>query len=134
MIRKTLFFGVIPAAGFAIAAHFFWPIPFWVFLFWIPIKFWMDLRYHQKFAYTLTDEFIYIRSGVFGLKNKLCKLYKVQTVNLNETPYQHRKGLADLVIYTASGKFRIPYIEREKAIEMRDLILDRLERSEQAWM
>jgi putative membrane protein len=62
------------------------------------------------------------------------EIYKVQAVKLNQSFYQWRKDLATLTLYTASGDIKIPFIPIEKARQLRDYLLYRVETDQRTWM
>lgn len=91
------------------------------------------LNYNKK-KYAFNDKEIYIGGGTVGLRHALLPLYKIQDVNLKENPYQWRRGLSTLVVNTAGGSIKIPYIPREEAIDLMNELVYRVEISKRSWM
>lgn len=77
---------------------------------------------------------IYIRGGVFGDKAEVMPMFKIQSVEMHQSPYQTRNQLASITLYTASGKLRIPYIHQNTCIELMDLLLYKSESDKRKWM
>ncbi len=91
------------------------------------------LNYKKK-KYAFNDKEIYIGGGTVGLRHSLLPLYKIQDVNIKENPYQWRRGLSTLIVNTAGGAIKIPYIQREEAIDIMNELVYRVEISQRSWM
>ncbi len=89
---------------------------------------------YGKLKYGINEEIIQINSGIFGNRYAVYPIYKLQGVSIRQSPAQHRKGLANLVIYSSSGVDMIKYIDREKAQQLRDFILFQIENTQKQWM
>ena len=61
-------------------------------------------------------------------------LFKVQNIQIEQTIFQERKEIADLVLQTATGKIEIPCIEYQRAIMLYNYILYKVETSTKSWM
>ena len=91
------------------------------------------LNYNKKkYAYNGTE--LYIGGGTIGLRHAILPLYKIQGVKIKESPYQWRRKLASLVVYTAGGNITIPYIEKAQANTLMDQLLYHVELSRESWM
>ena len=75
-----------------------------------------------------------VRGGLFGDKAETLPIIKLQNVEVNQSPYQRRKALANVKIYTAAGSVTIPYISHYKAVELADYLLYKTESSHKKWM
>jgi len=53
---------------------------------------------------------------------------------LKQTIFQAQKNVADLVFQTASGKIKIPSIQLEKAQQIYNYTLFKVETSKKSWM
>jgi len=91
------------------------------------------LRYKKK-KFGWKDGLLYISGGTFGARHMLLPIYKVQNISLESNPYQHRRGLATLMIYTAAGPVEIPYIPETMANQLLDKIIYEVEISKKPWM
>ena len=69
----------------------------------------------------------------WGTRITVFPLFKVQRIDIRQTPGQRRKGLAHLSIHLASHSLNIPYICEGDARSFRDLALYHVESSNRAW-
>ena len=104
-----------------------------LFLLWIPMSLLHIFKTWQHAGFHFTDDGLVRRSGTFGYRTVALLYRKVQRVTVSRSPLQRRKGLATLRVYMASGSVRIPYIEHELALQLRDVILYKVESSQKAW-
>ena len=104
-----------------------------LFLLWIPISLFFIYKTWRHAGYLYTDEGFVRRSGTVSYRTVALLYRKVQRVSVSRSPLQHRKGLATLRVYMASGSVRIPYIEYKLATRLRDYILYKVESSRKAW-
>ncbi len=74
------------------------------------------------------------QSGIFATRKKVLEIYKIQCVKVSQSFYQWRKDLATVTMYTASGDVSIPFIPIDKARQISDYILYRVERDGREWM
>ncbi|MBK8518504.1 MAG: PH domain-containing protein [Saprospiraceae bacterium] len=88
----------------------------------------------RKKAYGYNDELIYIKGGIFGDKEEVLQMFKIQALKIHQTPYQTRHQLADITLHTASGKIKIPYISLSSCHYMVDLLLYKAESDTRKWM
>lgn len=91
------------------------------------------LTYRKK-RYGHNNEMIVIRGGAYGDKTEMLPIYKIQSLSKEQTPYQRRNDLANLVIHTAAGKVAIPYIGVQKVEEIMDKFLYLIEVDRRKWM
>jgi len=102
-------------------------------LLWIPFGFLYALRRYRRMGLQLTTDGIAFRNGFVGYRVVAHLMRKVQRVNVTQSPFQRRKGLANLRLYLASGTVKIPYLPIEDAQTLRDVILYKVEASDRAW-
>ena len=130
---RVLLTGVLPAvlvtAIMANLAGFFALL----FLLWIPLNACIIWRLYKCYGVLLARDGIVLRRGFLGYRVTAFLHRKVQRISLTQTVPQRRKGLATLRFYLASGTVKIPYVEFEKACELRDHVLYRIESSQKAW-
>ncbi len=89
---------------------------------------------YQKSGFAINDQTLYITNGVFGDDYAILPLIKIQNIKIRQTPFQTRKGLADVRIFTASGNITIPYISNDVAEDLCNYFLYKIEVSEERWM
>lgn len=89
---------------------------------------------YKKMKYGINHEMLYIRGGIFGDKAEIMPMFKIQSVEMHQSPYQTRNNLATITLYTASGKLRIPYIAKGICTDLMNIILYKSESDKRKWM
>ena len=89
---------------------------------------------YKKKKFSVTSDHVQVSGGGLGFKHLLMPTYKIQNVAIQQSPYQWRRKLASLRIYTAAGSIEIPFIAEKRAAELMDQLLYEVERSRKAWM
>jgi putative membrane protein len=87
----------------------------------------------KRHGYAVAGEYGFVRNGFIGTQYTLFPLFKVQRVDIRQTPLQHRRGLAHLVIHLASHSLKVPYIPQADAVAIRDLALYHAESTDRPW-
>lgn len=87
----------------------------------------------KKAGYGVVGEHGVIRHGFLGAETTIFPLYKVQRIDIRQTPGQRRKGLAHLAIHLASHSLKISYMSAQDAGDFRDLALFHVESSNRPW-
>ncbi|MEM9918455.1 MAG: PH domain-containing protein [Bacteroidota bacterium] len=105
-----------------------------LWLLWIPVVYLLSRRFHQKWKWHLSTEGLRTDKGIFGSQATLLQWYKVQSVAIEQSPYQRRKSLANIYFYTAAGTLTIPYISLEDAHKLRNFVLYKVESDPRKWM
>jgi putative membrane protein len=133
-VRRMLIAG-IPRALFLSAIAFIWLewYALWFFL-WVPYIYIVNVIYRKKFRLYLSGEAFQINSGVWGKESRLAQWYKIQYLELVQSTYQRRKNLATLIVYTAGGQIKIPYIDVELARLIQNYALFKVETADRSWM
>ena len=121
--RRVLYRGIIPAL--LLVAVFWFDLGaktfFWLGL--IAVVFFWAKRFHATWIYEINEEGLRTNHGVIQRTHTLLQWYKIQGVRIRQGLYQQRKGLADIIFYTAAGSVAIPYIELETAKSLRDYVI-----------
>jgi len=134
--RRVLYIGLLPAA--LLSLNFWWnetlESNFGWLIFWNVIVLLFAWIYQRNFRYFVSDEGIRISSAIIAKNETLLKWYKVQGVEIQQGIYQRRKDLCNIVFHTAAGTVKIPYIEIEKARQIENFVLYKIESSNQPWM
>lgn len=94
----------------------------------------LSWKEYTKKRYAFNGKEIYVGGGLLGFKHSLFPVHKVQNVIIVQNPYQWRRNLATLKIYTAAGNVNIPYIQVSAAEELLDQIMYKVEVSKKKWM
>jgi putative membrane protein len=90
-------------------------------------------RIWNKIGYGVVGDYGFIRRGFLGTQTTVFPLFKVQKIDIRQTPGQRRKGLAYLSIHLASHTLDVPYMCIQDANNFRDLALYHVESSNRAW-
>ncbi len=104
-------------------------VPFLLSLIILPlvIKRWRAYQFGMKDGYGI------FQRGLFGFRHVLFPLYKIQRVEVQQSPIQRRRDLATLKIYLASNRLQMQYIPIEEANRWLDIISRRIEKTRRAW-
>ncbi len=109
----------------------------WLFLLLIPLAYgvpFLFLRQHwSRWGYAIRGGYGFVRSGLLGCSTAIFPLFKMQRVDLRQTPGQRRRRLANLTLHLASGAMTIPHVPLEDARRVRDLALYHAESTRRAW-
>jgi putative membrane protein len=89
---------------------------------------------YRKLSYGFNQDLILLKGGAFGDKNILTPIYKIQSIERKQSPFQRRKGLASIVLYNASGSETIPHIPVEEANHIYNNFLMKVELDTRKWM
>lgn len=87
----------------------------------------------RKLGYAVGGEYGFIRSGFVGTVTTVFPLFKVQRVDLRQTPHQRHAGFAQLTIHLASHSLSLPYVCIQDAERFRDLALYYVESTDHPW-
>ena len=72
----------------------------------------------------------HISKTIYQLQN-----YKIQSVKFRQNILVKRRGLADVIIYSASGEnLTVPYIPEKLAMNLYNFLLYKIESTEKSWM
>ncbi|MEE4243825.1 MAG: PH domain-containing protein [Kangiellaceae bacterium] len=91
------------------------------------IKRWRAYRFGMAKGYGRFER------GLFGFRHTVFPLFKVQNVEIRQSPVQRRNNLATLKIYLASNRLQIQYIPLADALYWRQTILHQIETVEKNW-
>ena len=89
--------------------------------------------YWRKTGYAVVGDYGYIRHGIIGIGTTVFPLFKVQRIDIQQTPGMRRRGLADLNVHLASHSLTVRYMDAGDAEKFRDLVLYHVESSDRAW-
>ena len=88
----------------------------------------------KKTFYKFSSDLLLLGSGSLGTHYTYLPFFKVQNIQIKQNIFQERRNIVDLVFQTAAGKIKIPCIKKEKAIEIYDYTLYKVENSTASWM
>lgn len=92
----------------------------------------------RRTSYSICENAIGFRKGVFFRKEIYAPLSKIQTTNINENPFDRRHKMASLELDTAGsivGAFHIdiPYITNTEALKLQQFIIAKVKNSQFEW-
>lgn len=136
--RLVIFFrwGVIPVALGMIYGWFTSMNPGWVLVLamWL-ITFWFYAdRYARTMFMTVSDDHIFIERGILEKNRWLLRMSRLQGLSLSQNPWESRRNLSTINLFTAAGTVRFPYLPNDRASELRDYILYKIETNRATWM
>ena len=87
----------------------------------------------RRLGYAINGGYGIVRTGFLGFKTQIFPLYKVQRVDLRQTPGQRRAGVAHLSVHLASGTHTLPYMPIIDAERLRNVALYPAESDARPW-
>jgi putative membrane protein len=132
--RRTL----IPALPVTIlTALIFYPWlgkdAFWFGLL-LPVWFGQAWYFQKHFRLYLSADALQILQGVWGREVKLMRWFQLQHFEIRQSIYQRQKGLATVILHTAGGSVKLPFITIQLAYAVCDYALYKTESSKEPWM
>ena len=100
----------------------------------VPMFYFLVHKKFKKRFYTLSEELLLTGKGLIETHHTYFELFKVQNVKMKQTIFQEKKDVVDLVLQTASGKIRIPCVKVDRANEIYNYLLYKVETSNESWM
>lgn len=76
--------------------------------------------FFKRFRYGLTDDYLYIKSGIWTISEIVAPMTKIQSIELTQGVIMRKYGISSLVISTLKESHEIPYVEQEVAMKLRD--------------
>lgn len=133
-VRMFIIQGIFPVAVGMLLSWNWFGSDVWSWLLWLPFALWLSIKYYKTWYWRVSEEGIRTSWGVLNRHNVLLQWYKVQAVTIRQNVFLKRRGLAHLILYTAAGAVSVPYIEIEKAQELKDYVLAKVEKDNRDWM
>jgi putative membrane protein len=90
-------------------------------------------REARQFGWAVSGAHGFFRHGLFGTTTTVFPLFKIQRVDISQTPIQRRRGLAHLTVHLASHSLTMPFMRFEDAAHLRNLALYSAESSQRRW-
>lgn len=128
VFRMTLVQGLPFAILFSILFSFGLGLSALYFMLIIPYVFVTAAVYRNNYRLMFHREGVEIRSGVWGRKLELLQWKNIQQIDIIQSYFQRRSGIASCVIKTAGGNIRLRFIKREVAFALLNYGLYRVEK------
>lgn len=110
------------------------PDMFYIPIIWVILTIIISVRKYRNAGYSISENHIIVRSGVFEKTFSKMELYKVQNISFHQPIIQKSIGIANIKIVTAGNKtIRIPYIKEAIARQIADYSLFKCESSHDKW-
>lgn len=134
LFRRILFRMLF--CGLLIGIMYYLDKPLWMTLaiFLIPYFLYTSWLGYKKTGFGVNNYNLFVSKGVFDDSYALIPLHKIQSVKLKQTPYQVRKNLCNVLIYSAGGAVAIPYLQESIALQLKNYLLYSVESSSLPWM
>lgn len=113
--RRTLLTGALPAAILILAGFYFFQWTTLWLLLWIAVIGIASILFQKKFRLWADVDALQIRRGFLGIEELVLKWNMIQSVYLQQSIYQEGHDLATVVLNTAGGQVKIPYIKLAEA-------------------
>lgn len=90
---------------------------------------------YKKRKFRISETQLEISKGVIAQTVYRLQNYKIQAVCFQQNILIKRRGLANIIIYTAAGEnLKIPYISEQLAMNLYNFLLYKVESTEKTWM
>lgn len=76
--------------------------------------------FYKTFRYCLTDDFLYIKSGVWTISEIVVPMTKIQSIKLTQGIIMRKYGVSTVKITTMQGSHAILHVEEEVAKKLGD--------------
>ena len=76
--------------------------------------------FYKTFRYGLTDDFLYIKSGIWTISEVVVPMAKIQSIELTQGAIMRKFGVSTVQVSTMKESYEISYIESEVAQKLRD--------------
>ena len=76
--------------------------------------------FYKTFRYSITDDYLYIKSGVWTISESVVPMAKIQSIELTQGYIMRKYGVSSVEISTMKGSHEIPHVEEEVAKRLRD--------------
>ena len=125
--RRILLTGLLPAAIIILAGFYFFGWTTLWSLLWIVVISIASVLFQKKFRLWTDVDALQIRRGFLGIEELVLKWNMIQSVTLEQSIYQEGRQLATIVLHTAGGQVKIPYIKLPQAREIMNYALYKVE-------
>lgn len=135
-IRRFLWLGLLPGVGLLLGTLVMQSFGTytWLGIFWIPFSWFWHRHAWRNWSLALSPKGLQVQYGVWTRTGILLEWKHVQSVEINQSPFQQRAQLADITFYTAAGAVSIPYISLNLARPLRNYVLFTVETNQESWM
>ncbi|TPV33466.1 hypothetical protein FJ651_10295 [Paucihalobacter ruber] len=134
-IRIKIIQSVLILIGLNIGMFFSELINLWVLnILLIPVLYFFVITTYRKANYGVNDDFLMVESGFIETKTQIVQHHKIQSVEMYQSYFMKRRGVASLYIYNASGNVTLKYIQESIARQVHNFLLYKVETTDKNWM
>jgi putative membrane protein len=134
-IFQRAFFITLPfLLVLTVAAYFVWKWKALMILLWWPLSVLKNWWYYNNFRFWISNEGLQRYASTFGKNEVLLNWNNIQYVQLRQSLFQKKRGLSTLFLHTAAGRFELPFISYEQALQISNYALYKTESTQQTWM
>lgn len=134
-ILQRAFFITLPfLLVLTIGAYFVWKWNALMILLWWPLSILKNWWYWNNFRFWIADTGVQRYACTFGKNEMLLNWNNIQYVQIRQSLFQKKKGLATLFLHTAGGRFELPFIQYEQGLQISNYALYKTESTQQNWM
>lgn len=116
--RRILLTGLMPAGVLILAGFYFFEWTTLWLLLWVAVISISAVLFQRKFRLWVDADALQIRRGFLGIEELVLKWNMIQSVWLEQSIYQEGRELATVVLNTAGGQVKIPYLKLPQASEI----------------
>ncbi|WP_179338977.1 PH domain-containing protein [Winogradskyella ludwigii] len=106
----------------------------WINVIYLPFAMFYVYFEYKKSYYIISNNFATLGSGVIDTTTNILETHKIQAIKLKQTIFQKRRGIASVVISTASKSVTIPYVSKSEALSIYNFLLYKVESQDKDWM
>lgn len=92
------------------------------------------VKYYQSMNLWVNEEVLIYERGWIFPKRTVVKLFKLQSVDINQSIFQKRRGICHLSFSTAAGRKSFRFFDEKEMSELRDFLLFKTESYTGKWM
>ncbi len=100
----------------------------------LPVWFVQAWYFQKHFRLFIAADALQVLQGVWGREVKLMRWYQLQHCEMRQSLYQRSKGLATVILYTAGGSVKLPFISLQLANSVCNYALYKTESNKEPWM
>ncbi|CAM1344478.1 PH domain-containing protein [Tenacibaculum amylolyticum] len=103
-------------------------------LLFIPLLTIISYQKIKKKYFKFSENLLMVGGGIIETKATYIALFKIQNIETVQTIFQRRRNIVNIVLQTAAGKIKIPSVPTNRAMEIYNHILYKVETSNEKWM
>lgn len=129
-------FAFIPIAIFTLVSWLngiLLPSFLWSGIWLLMVALW-SYHFQNNLLLAINERFIVIKKGVFSHRKWVVQYNKLQGVSLVSNPFEERRNLQSIRLHSAAGDITFPYLEKNAAHRLADVVLYRIEKEKVEWM